>query len=217
MPADVTPPPDMRSSSLQHTPSVIDDQLPPFESIRYPLSGSGSPPQKRERQWMRARGCISDHPLTHQSALAYMSDTYFVGAISRVHGTRNSPSNQLRTIESKLRAFSGSESEMEQMKKYLEDIRFGKLAETVHECSEDFAKHEEKSVDFVVSLSHSMFFHCPQAFRADEWMFTETEVPWTGGGRGLVTQRIWSKSGELIATCVQEGLVRLRDRKDEKL
>lgn len=30
------------------------------------------------------------------------------------------------------------------------------------------------------------------------------ESPWSGEGRGLVLQRIWSKSGVLLASCVQE-------------
>ena len=30
------------------------------------------------------------------------------------------------------------------------------------------------------------------------------ESPWSGQGRGLVLQRIWSKGGELLVSCVQE-------------
>ena len=35
-------------------------------------------------------------------------------------------------------------------------------------------------------------------------MFTEMESPWAGDGRGVVTQRIFSKDGTLLATCFQE-------------
>ena len=45
---------------------------------------------------------------------------------------------------------------------------------------------------------------------------TEMETPWAGDGRGLVVQRIWSKEGVLIATCTQEGVVRLDSRGREK-
>lgn len=38
-----------------------------------------------------------------------------------------------------------------------------------------------------------------------------------GRGKGLVLQRIWSKDGVLIATCVQEGLVRLKQEVESKL
>ena len=34
---------------------------------------------------------------------------------------------------------------------------------------------------------------------------TEMESPWAGDGRGSVLQRICSKDGTLIATCVPEG------------
>ncbi len=36
-------------------------------------------------------------------------------------------------------------------------------------------------------------------------MFTEMESPWAGDGRGVVTQRIFSKDGTLLATCFQEA------------
>ena len=210
MPTNVIAPPDYRSEG-------IDEQFPPFESIRYPLLRLGSALENRERQWMRARGRLPDDPHVHQSALAYMSDSYLVGAIARVHGAKDSPSNRPRSIQSKMLAFPGSASDMQEMRRYLESIRFGSVADTVSQVGEEVVRRERKKIDFVVSLNHSMYFHRPSAFRTDEWMLTETEVPWTGGGRGLVTQRIWGKNGHLIATCTQEGLVRLHNQKDEKL
>lgn len=62
----------------------------------------------------------------------------------------------------------------------------------------------EKEVGMMVSLDHSVYFHNPWAFRADEWMLIESESPWAGEGRGLAIQKIWSKDGTLIATCTQE-------------
>lgn len=44
----------------------------------------------------------------------------------------------------------------------------------------------------------------PKQIRADEWLLSEMESPWSGEGRGLVLQRIWNKSGVLLASCVQE-------------
>jgi acyl-coenzyme A thioesterase 1/2/4 len=63
---------------------------------------------------------------------------------------------------------------------------------------------DHKEVGMMVSLDHSIYFHNPLAFRADEWMLTEMESPWAGEGRGLAIQKIWSKDGVLIATCTQE-------------
>ena len=56
----------------------------------------------------------------------------------------------------------------------------------------------------MVSLDHTIYFHNPKGFRADDWLLTEMESPWSGDGRGLVFQRIYSQNGLLIATCVQE-------------
>lgn len=62
----------------------------------------------------------------------------------------------------------------------------------------------DTEVGMMVSLSHSIYFHRPGSVKADEWMLSEMETPWAGDGRGLVTSRWWDRSGELIASCVQE-------------
>lgn len=68
----------------------------------------------------------------------------------------------------------------------------------------ELEKQHKTAPSMVVSLDHSIYFHNPLAFRADEWMLTEMESPWAGEGRGLVFQKIWSRDGTLIATCTQE-------------
>ena len=68
----------------------------------------------------------------------------------------------------------------------------------------------ETSIGMMVSLDHTIYFHAPRDVRADEWLFSEMESPWAGDGRGLVLQRIWNRQGVLVASCVQEGLVRLK-------
>lgn len=60
------------------------------------------------------------------------------------------------------------------------------------------------SIGMMVSLDHTIYFHEPRRVRADEWMLSEMESPWSGDGRGVVTQRIFSKDGTLLATCFQE-------------
>ncbi|MGH4013079.1 MAG: acyl-CoA thioesterase II [Pseudonocardiaceae bacterium] len=59
------------------------------------------------------------------------------------------------------------------------------------------------------SLDHAMWFHRP--FRADEWVLYDCTSPSASGGRGLAIGRFFSRDGQLIATVVQEGLVRVRD------
>jgi acyl-CoA thioesterase II len=59
------------------------------------------------------------------------------------------------------------------------------------------------------SLDHTIWFHRP--FRADEWWLYDQFSPFAGGARGLALARVFSQSGELVATVAQEGLIRLRD------
>ena len=58
------------------------------------------------------------------------------------------------------------------------------------------------------SLDHAMWFHRP--FRADEWVLYDQRSPSASGGRGLATGRLFTSDGRLVASAVQEGLVRLR-------
>lgn len=58
------------------------------------------------------------------------------------------------------------------------------------------------------SLDHAMWFHRP--LRADEWVLYDCTSPSASGGRGLAMGRFFGRDGALIATVVQEGLVRVR-------
>lgn len=62
------------------------------------------------------------------------------------------------------------------------------------------------------TVNHSMWFHRP--FRFDEWALYATESPVAAGSRGLATGRYFSIEGELLATVVQEGLIRHFPRKN---
>jgi len=56
------------------------------------------------------------------------------------------------------------------------------------------------------SLDHTMWFHRPA--RADEWLSYQQRVEATRGGRGLARGLFHDADGQLIATCMQEGLMR---------
>lgn len=60
----------------------------------------------------------------------------------------------------------------------------------------------------VASLDHALWFHRP--FRADEWLLYTVESPSTSGARGLNIGHVFSRDGVLVATAVQEGLMRRR-------
>lgn len=57
------------------------------------------------------------------------------------------------------------------------------------------------------SLDHAMWFH--RRFRADEWLLYDCSSPSASGGRGLANGRFFSRDGQLVATVVQEGLLRV--------
>ncbi len=59
----------------------------------------------------------------------------------------------------------------------------------------------------MASLDHAMWFHRP--FRADEWLLYTCYSPTASGSRGLATGRFTTIDGTLVATTVQEGLVRI--------
>lgn len=58
------------------------------------------------------------------------------------------------------------------------------------------------------SLDHCMWFHRP--FRADAWLLYDQDSPVASGARGLARGSIFSADGLLVASVVQEGLVRYR-------
>jgi acyl-CoA thioesterase-2 len=57
------------------------------------------------------------------------------------------------------------------------------------------------------SLDHALWFHRP--FRADEWFLYDCASPSASGARGLAMGRFFARDGTLIATVVQEGLLRI--------
>lgn len=56
------------------------------------------------------------------------------------------------------------------------------------------------------TVNHSIWLHRP--FRFDEWTLYATESPVAAGSRGLATGRFYSRGGDLLATVVQEGMIR---------
>jgi len=56
------------------------------------------------------------------------------------------------------------------------------------------------------SLDHAMWFHRP--FRADEWLLYDQRSPTAAGARGLATGTIFTRTGDLAVSVVQEGLLR---------
>ena len=60
----------------------------------------------------------------------------------------------------------------------------------------------------LATLDHAMWFHRP--FRVDEWLLYAMESPSASAGRGLSLGRFFTRDGRLVASTVQEGVVRVR-------
>lgn len=58
----------------------------------------------------------------------------------------------------------------------------------------------------VASLDHAIWFH--DDMRTDDWLLYSTESPWAGQARGLARGMIFDRSGKLVASVAQEGLLR---------
>lgn len=59
----------------------------------------------------------------------------------------------------------------------------------------------------MASLDHAMWWH--RDGRADEWVLYTQDSPSASSGRGLSLGRIFDRSGRLLATVAQEGMVRV--------
>jgi acyl-CoA thioesterase-2 len=60
----------------------------------------------------------------------------------------------------------------------------------------------------LASLDHALWFH--RHFRADEWLLYVQDSPSSHGARGFCRGSIYTRSGTLVASVAQEGLMRPR-------
>ncbi len=61
----------------------------------------------------------------------------------------------------------------------------------------------------IASLDHAIWFHRP--FKLDDWLLYVADSPSSSGARGFVRGEIFDRSGRLVASTAQEGLIRYRD------
>ncbi|QBY04319.1 acyl-CoA thioesterase II [Thalassotalea sp. HSM 43] len=60
----------------------------------------------------------------------------------------------------------------------------------------------------IATIDHAMWFHRP--FRFDDWLLYDIDSPSASGGRGLVRGKIFNRDGQLVASTIQEGVIRQR-------
>lgn len=61
----------------------------------------------------------------------------------------------------------------------------------------------------IATIDHAMWFHRP--FRLDDWLLYSMDSPSASNGRGLVKGQIFNRQGQLVASTMQEGVIRQRE------
>ncbi|WBP85850.1 acyl-CoA thioesterase [Kitasatospora cathayae] len=87
---------------------------------------------------------------------------------------------------------------------YLSDLTLASTA-GLHEQPNFFQRLEPPRL-LMASLDHAMWFHRP--FRADEWLLFAQRSPSASDGRGLSLGEFYDREGRLVASAVQEALIR---------
>lgn len=60
----------------------------------------------------------------------------------------------------------------------------------------------------IASLDHALWFH--EDFRVDDWLLHVVEAERIGGGRGLARGSFYTRDGRLVASTMQQSVMRLR-------
>lgn len=60
----------------------------------------------------------------------------------------------------------------------------------------------------IATIDHAMWFHRP--FRFDDWLLYCVTSPSASSGRGLVSGKVFNRQGQLVASTMQEGVIRQR-------
>ncbi|CAK7564669.1 MAG: acyl-CoA thioesterase [Sporothrix epigloea] len=173
------------------------------------ITGSdGAPHLKQTMHWVRVRGKIAGGRTAHLEALSYVTDNYFIGTIARIHRLWRFPFTVAQLLG------RDGDTTFKDGPEQVQAMRDLVAFETGGDTLESFLGRPE--VSMVVSLDHTIYFHEPDQVRADEWMLAVMDSPWAGEGRGVVTQRIFGADGTLLATCLQEGIVRLKEEGSQR-
>lgn len=85
---------------------------------------------------------------------------------------------------------------------YLSDLTMVSTAVAPHD------NEVERPRLMLASIDHAIWFH--HDFRTDEWLLFAQDTPVARGGHGLARGLFFSLDGTLVASCVQESLMRMR-------
>lgn len=150
MPSNVSPPGE--EAFAEQVPGVPLET--PYINNSVGILGNGRPcrsEEKRIHQWMAARGPLSPSASsqTHQAALAFMSDSYFLAAMPRSHEVWdfvNPPVSEFYPSSSSKECSAPSQTHTAIQRRYL----------TSSDARPD---NVSPVVSMMVSLDHTMYFH----------------------------------------------------------
>ncbi|OCK74494.1 hypothetical protein K432DRAFT_398044 [Lepidopterella palustris CBS 459.81] len=119
-----------------------DDQ--PCDCVRSPIENNGLPSERRLCQWIRAHGRIA--------ALAYISDNYFTGTAFRVHNAFrfSNRDSQHPMLE------SSKAADKKDLVQYAQALAREEMEDNTG------TPRNNKQVEMMVTLNHTMFFHNPR-------------------------------------------------------
>lgn len=83
---------------------------------------------------------------------------------------------------------------------YLSDLTMVSTALAPHAAESDAQRLKLASID------HAVWFHAP--VRTDQWLLFAQDTPVARGGHGLARGLFFDTNGTLVASCVQESLMR---------
>jgi acyl-CoA thioesterase II len=84
---------------------------------------------------------------------------------------------------------------------YLSDLTLVRMSLAPHTTVRDGAKHL-----MLASIDHAVWFAA--SFRADDWLLFAQDTPVANGGHGLARGLFYTTDGQLVASVVQETLMR---------
>ncbi|KAJ5824756.1 Chromate transporter [Penicillium robsamsonii] len=172
------------------------------QSVGMLNSNSPDPCDKRMHQWIKTRGKISPQggSRAHLAALAFMSDSYFLAGLPHAH-------NIWSFVNPPITESYDSEEQLE-----MPTPVHTKIPRPHLQGGGGSAPNQFHRVGMMVSLDHTIYFHQAKQLKADEWLLTEVKTDWADNGRGVVLQKVWAQDGTLLASCIQEGVLRLEKR-----
>lgn len=197
MPSNVPRPPDYSPGDEFALDPTSTHHRGAYVTKKVGITESSSPTHDRRiHQWFKSRHPMSqpEDARIQQAALAYICDNYLVQAIPHT--------NKVFDFVSPPR----SEADYGSRKLWDESPRHDPVPASDGPAA---ARNGTRHVGMMVSLSHTMYFHNVKDIQVHDWMLSEIGSYWSGHERGIATQKIWSANGTLLASCYQDGLVRL--------